>query len=103
MEFNLEHYVTSMLDIGANQGVFSKSFKDRNGVKNIVCLEPNPHHATSLKDAGFETYSVGASDINGKKTFYINSDSIHSTGNSFYLEQTVHFKNVTEMSIAGIS
>ena len=99
MEYNLDCFVTSLLDVGANQGHFSTSFKERYKVNEVVCVEPNPEWKQQLDVLGFETHSVGASSTNEEKTFFVNSTNTGSTGNSFYLEQTIHFKHVTELKI----
>jgi FkbM family methyltransferase len=99
MEYNLEHYVTSLLDVGANHGNFSKEFRDRYRPAEIVCLEPAPAHIDHLRSLGFEVHPVGASNVNEKRKFHVNKHSTGSTGNSFYLEQTVHFGEVEEIEV----
>lgn len=95
MDFQLDTFVSSLLDVGANQGLFSDAFKKRYNAE-CVCLEPSEELIPALKSKGFETYNVGASNYTGTKTFYVNNSNKGSTGNSFYLEQTVHYQNNTE-------
>ena len=99
MEFHLDTYVSSLLDVGANQGVFSKSFKDRYRIADIVCIEPNPFLKDHLNTLGLEVHSVGASNKNSKAIFHVNSNNKTSTGNSFYLEQTVHYSSTEEVEV----
>lgn len=99
MDYNLDSFVSSLLDVGANAGNFSVDFKNRYKA-TCVCLEPSIAHIPRLRDLGFETYNVGASNFTGTKKFYINTANPGSTGNSFYTEQTVHYENnTTEVEI----
>lgn len=96
MNFDIDQPIKSLLDIGANSGEFSNQFRSKYGA-SCVCLEPSSVHIDNLNAQGFETYQVGASNFNGTKTFYVNSNNPKSTGNSFYPEQTFHFKNNTKI------
>ena len=64
-----------------------------------VCIEPNPFLRDQLKTLGVEVHSIGASNKNTKSTFHINNSNKTSTGNSFYLEDTIHFLNVESIEV----
>ena len=92
--FDLEFKPRSLLDIGANAGHFATSFHSRYPDAQITCMEPNPMFMAHLKSLGIEeVHALGASDINGTKTFYFNQDNMSSTGNSFYKEISICFSN----------
>jgi FkbM family methyltransferase len=94
MDYQLDSFVSTCLDVGANAGHFANDFRKRYRAE-VVCLEPSPVHIANLRELGFETHNVGASNFTGIKKFYLNSSNPGSTGNSFYLEQTVHYENNT--------
>lgn len=96
---DLDYFPQSLLDIGANAGHFTSQFLARYPNVSAVCMEPNPHLTSHLKNLGFETYQVGASNVNQKRKFIINASDLKSTGNSFYKEVSVHFTRTEEIDV----
>lgn len=84
---------TSLLDIGANQGNFALAFKKYiPSVKLFFLIEANKNCQKALKKLPFDFEICLLSNSEEEKNFYINPNNDMCTGNSYYLENTRHFK-----------
>lgn len=83
----------SLLDIGANQGNFALAFRKYvPSVKLFFLIEANKNCEKALKKLPFDFEICLLSSSEEEKNFYINPDNDMCTGNSYYIENTRHFK-----------
>lgn len=67
-----------VLDVGANNGKFARSYRARFPGARLVCLEPIPHLAARLRElkgaahGGFEVIETALSNTDGSASFVIN-------------------------------
>lgn len=91
--------ITSILDIGANQGMFSSVMKRMFPDINIFMIEANPFCDNFLKRVGIPYEIVCLSDTEKEVQFYFEDNNFVGTGASYYLEKTQWYskKNFTKM------
>lgn len=88
----VENSVSSILDIGAHMGEFTKGMRRVLPFANYHMIEANPECEESLKGVGFVPYTIVLlSDTPRRLQYYINKQDKMSTGNSYYKELTHHF------------
>lgn len=84
---------TSVLDIGANVGDFTKQCKQVFPAADYFLIEGNPSCEPYLKNIGCKYFIGLLSDIPKTVQFYTNKKDPISTGNSIYRENTEHFSD----------
>ena len=91
--------ITSILDIGANQGMFSSVMKRMFPDIDIFMIEANPFCDNFLKRVGIPYEIVCLSDTEKEVQFYFEDNNFVGTGASYYLEKTQWYskKNFTKM------
>lgn len=91
--------VDRVLDIGCNQGHWADSIGACVSKSNIVCVDGNDAHKSSIEGKGYRFISACLSDSNRLMKFYSDiGGDIFSSGRSLYLETTSHFnENTFEM------
>lgn len=99
LELIKNHNIKSVLDIGANQGVFSYMIKRYFPNVDVFMLEANPWCDGSLKKTGLPYEIACLSDTEKEVQFYIEDTNFMGTGASYYLEKTHHYsqKNFINM------
>ena len=75
---NYKVQATTLLDVGAHKGLFSKAANSFFKFKNTVCFEPNKEHNGSIKSSnkgsGLRIENIALSNKRGKVTFYLHKD-----------------------------
>ena len=90
---------TNVLDVGANNGLWSRTVK-KSVFENatFILIEGNEDHKKALESTGNEfIISLVGSEVRNASYFKIN-DGTGSTGNGIFLENTNHYKNVIGVS-----
>lgn len=86
--------VTSVLDIGAHFGLFTKEMYNVFPNAEYHMVEANVECENKLKEISFAKYYIELlSDSEKEITYYMNKDDVTSTGNSYYKEMSHHFSN----------
>lgn len=96
MYLNLIHnYLnpTSIIDIGANVGDFTKECKLTFPTAEYLLIEGNVACEPYLKNLGHNYFIGLLSDEPKTVKFYVNKNNLISTGNSIYRENTEHFSD----------
>ncbi len=83
----------TVLDIGANVGMFTWSFLQVFPSCKPTMIEPNPHCEESLAKLPFERHMVAASNENGEAELFLTREWLQSTGSSLYRENSEHFRD----------
>ena len=83
----------TVLDIGANVGVFTWSFVQVFPSCKPTMIEPNPHCEENLVKLPFERHMVAASNENGEAELFLTKEWLQSTGSSLYRENSEHFRD----------
>jgi len=83
----------TMLDIGANVGMFTWSFMQVYPSCKPTMIEPNPHCEENLVKFPFERHMVAASNENGEAELFLTREWLQSTGSSLYRENSQHFRD----------
>jgi hypothetical protein len=83
---------TSILDIGAHYGEFSKFCKSLWTDVNLLMLEGNAECESVLVQLPFDYRIVLLSDTNKEVTLHLNPKNLSCTGTSYYKERTRHYK-----------
>lgn len=97
----LENDVSSVLDIGAHIGSFSRAMRLILPDVSIHMIEPNPLCEEHLKLIEGCSYSMCLlSDKEESKNYLMNKQNLLSTGNSYYRELTAHFADENLLSVA---
>jgi FkbM family methyltransferase len=78
--------VSSVLDVGANSGSWSTSFKRHFPNASFFLIEGNDELTGALKSAGFP-FHIGLVGDNARQVNYFKSKSPGGTGNSIFKEQ----------------
>lgn len=81
----------SLLDLGANIGLFSMAFQQYFPKCKITLVEPNPECLPLLQKSGCEVAAIAASAENGTATLHMTKLDPYSTGVSLYRERTEYF------------
>lgn len=99
IEFVQQKQIKSLLDIGANQGMFSMVMRNTFPDMDIFMLEANPFCDTFLKRTGIPYEIACLSDTEKEVNFYMEDTNFVGTGASYYLEKTQWYsrKNFTKM------
>jgi len=84
---------TSILDIGANVGDFTKECKLTFPTAEYFLIEGNAACEPYLKNSGHNYFIGLLSDEPKIVKFYVNKNNLISTGNSIYRENTEHFSD----------
>lgn len=95
LEFMRERSVNSLLDIGANIGLFSQTVRKYLPHIDIYMLEANPFCDNFLKSTGIDYDITCLSDIEKNVELYVNRNNFVCTGASYYKETTQHYDNAT--------
>lgn len=94
--------VSSVLDIGAHMGEFTKGLRGVIPFAEYHMVEANPECEEYLKLVKFVPYTIALlSNTSRTIHYYVNKTDRLSTGNSYYKELTDHFSenNVLKMEI----
>ncbi|WP_269716944.1 FkbM family methyltransferase [Caulobacter sp. NIBR2454] len=83
----------TLLDIGANVGMFSYAFLQVYPHCVPTMIEPNPHCEERLAQLPFERHMVAASNENGEAELFLTKEWLQSTGSSLYRENSHHFRD----------
>jgi FkbM family methyltransferase len=83
----------TMLDIGANVGMFTWSFLQVYPTCKPTMVEPNPYCEEDLQKLPFERHMVAASNENGEAELFLTTAWLKSTGSSLYRENSEHFRD----------
>jgi FkbM family methyltransferase len=83
----------TLLDIGANAGGFSESFRLAFPDCVPTLIEPNPYCEDELARLPYERHMVAASDENGEADLFLSSAWLKSTGASLYRENSDYFRD----------
>ncbi len=83
----------TMLDIGANVGMFTWSFMQVFPACKPTMIEPNPNCEEDLVKFPFERHMVAASNENGEAELFLTTAWLKSTGSSLYRENSPHFRD----------
>lgn len=83
----------NILDIGANDGFWYKTNKNRFILSNFTLIEANPLNEPALKELGVEYHIECLSDSEREVDFYVTKSSPTSTGASYYRENTAFFSD----------
>lgn len=90
-DFFKQNRVGSLLDIGANVGLYSLFFRQWSGATDILMLEANMDCEDDLKKTGIDYEISCLSDTEKEVKLFINKSDRKSTGTSYYIEKTRHF------------
>jgi len=83
---------TSILDIGGHVGeFFNLCINTFNNIQNYFIIEGNPYCEEDIKKLRIPYYIGLVGSYDGEVDYYMTKDDIKSTGNSIYLENTIHF------------
>ena len=82
-----------ILDIGANDGWWYNQNKPSYPDAEFVLIEANPNNEPALKTLGVRYHLECLSDCEKEVKFFITKDAPTTTGASYYLENTEHFKD----------
>jgi FkbM family methyltransferase len=96
-ELSKNYKPTSILDIGAHQGEFSKFCKSLWKDVDLLMLEGNDECESVLEQLPFDHCIVLLSDVNKEVTLYLNPKNLSCTGTSYYKERTRHYKESVEI------
>lgn len=91
LEFLIRNNITTLLDIGANVGVFSSVMKNHKPDLDIFMLEANPFCDSMLNRTGIPYEIACLSNESKEVKLYINRKNMICTGVSYYQEQTIHY------------
>jgi FkbM family methyltransferase len=83
----------TMLDVGANVGIFTWSFLQVFPSCRPTMIEPNPYCEEDLAKLPFERHMVAASNENGEAELFLTTEWLKSTGTSLYRENSQHFRD----------
>jgi FkbM family methyltransferase len=83
----------TMLDVGANVGMFAWSFAQVYPQCKTTMVEPNPYCEEDLAKLPFERHMVAASNENGEAELFLTTAWLKSTGSSLYRENSEHFRD----------
>lgn len=90
----IERDVTSVLDIGAHFGDFTKELKNRMPFADYYMIEGNAECEAFLQELKPTPYKIALlSDTEKEVVYYKNKTNLTSTGNSYYRENTEHFSD----------
>jgi FkbM family methyltransferase len=84
--------IERVLDVGCNQGHWADSICGCVSKNNIVCVDGNNAHKSTIEGKGYRFISACLSYDNRVMKFYSDvKGDVFSTGRSLYLETTSHF------------
>lgn len=83
----------TVLDVGANVGMFSYAFLQVFPHCVPTMVEPNPHCEERLAQLPWERHMVAASNENGEAELFLTKEWLQSTGSSLYRENSHHFRD----------
>ncbi len=83
----------TLLDVGANVGMFSYAFLQVFPHCVPTMVEPNPHCEERLAQLPWERHMVAASNENGEADLFLTKEWLQSTGSSLYRENSHHFRD----------
>lgn len=83
----------TVLDVGANVGMFTWSFLQVFPGCRPTMVEPNPYCEEDLARLPFERHMVAASNENGEAELFLTTEWLKSTGSSLYRENSQHFRD----------
>jgi FkbM family methyltransferase len=87
------HRIENILDVGANTGEFSLSINSIFPLAKIFMVEANYNCEKYLKALPQFNYTIQLLSNEIKQVdFYLNNKNLISTGSSYYLEDTEHFR-----------
>jgi len=95
---NIKEPITTLLDIGFNQGEFSKVLDSVYNFKTITAFDINPNLNIDLNEK-YTFYNLGLSDANKTVTLYLNPENLICTGTSYYKENTTHYDNPIKIEV----
>lgn len=88
---------SSILDIGAHHGEFSKFCKSLWKDVYLLMIEGNDECEFILEQLPFDHCIALLSDTNKEVTLYLNPKNLSCTGTSYYKEKTRHYKESVEI------
>lgn len=99
IQFVSQNNIKSILDIGANQGMFGSVMRRMFPDMEIFMIEANPFCDNFLKRTGIPYEMVCLSNEEKEVKFYFEDNNFVGTGASYYLEKTEWYskKNFTKM------
>ena len=83
----------TVLDVGANVGLFTWTFLQVYPSCRPTMIEPNPYCEEDLAKLPFERHMVAASNENGEAELFLTTEWLKSTGTSLYRENSQHFRD----------
>lgn len=90
----VENSVSTILDIGAHMGEFTKGMRQVMPFADYHMIEANPECEEHLKEVGLVPYTIALlSDTPRNLHYYVNKQDRMSTGNSYYKELTQHYSD----------
>lgn len=89
----------TLLDIGAHDGAWSRSFVSRFPTTKPFLIEANRIHTPKLEATGFPFCIATISDKVSSRDFF----GIGGTGDSMYVENTSFYKNITPTRVQTIT
>ena len=93
VQFLIKNNIKSVLDIGANVGDWANYIRHYIPDIRMLSIEANPECERYLKEKNLNYKMMCLSDCSKQIKFYIDPNSNISTGCSYYLENTNHFKD----------
>jgi FkbM family methyltransferase len=82
---------SSILDIGGHTGEFFNLCNNNFIIKNYFLIEGNKHCEKDIKQLNVPYYIGLVGSYDGEVNYYMTKDDIKSTGNSIYIENSIHF------------
>ncbi len=97
---HLSDDVTTILDIGAHFGEFTKQMRRVLPFASYHMIEANEKCSEQLKAVGFVPYDICLLSNEEKTlTYYVDKTNTTSTGNSYYKELSNHFSDENIMQV----
>jgi FkbM family methyltransferase len=97
LEFIDQNNITSLLDIGANVGNYSRTVKYFFPQMKIMMIEANPYCEDYLSRTGIDYTIACLSDTVKEVDFFIQDDNDVGTGSSYYIENTKYYSQKRHM------
>lgn len=97
IELSKKYKPSSVLDIGAHHGEFSKFCKSLWKDVYLLMIEGNDECEFILDQLPFDHCIALLSDTNKEVTLYLNPKNLSCTGTSYYKERTRHYKESVEV------